>query len=394
MLLAGLQAGTAFAAFDLDGWGARPTGMGGAFTAVCDDANSIFYNAAGISRLGHLEGVFMHGIPFLGLGMKVWDDDTLAFRNIGLGVNYLALASPIGSYGSVGLGWISFGATGLYTENVILLNYALQLVDSENRKRRTGNALDLYSGLNLKLVSHAYVLDDNDRAAGDAVFGGDGSLTAKSGFTADLGLLGVINRDIALGLSLKNMIPVNVGITDRELLLPQIGIGASYRYKDLKPAMDITYRFGVPGAQRFNLGLGCEAWFLNKMLAARAGLNLYSIGAGFSFSKNSEMLGMQVDYSFNYPYFVVAQYGTHRLSLTVRFDKEGELDLERAEEISERGRKEKKSFAKQYYEQGIAYYRDGDYRKAIKSWKKALLLSPGNEKIKALIKKAKENTGQ
>jgi len=390
IIIACLLAVPAFAAFDTDGWGARPVGMGGAFTAVCDDANSIFHNAAGTARLKHMEGIFMHGIPFAGLDLKVWDDDTLEFRDVNLGLNYLALTYPLGAYGTVGLGWINFNATDLYSENAISLNYALQVVDSEKRRRRTGNAIDLYSGLNLKLISHAYSLDDNDRAAGDAVFGGDGTLTSKAGITADLGLLGVINKEISLGLSIKNAIPANVGIYEKEYLLPQVGIGAAYRYKDIKPAIDIVYKFGVPKIQRFNVGIGCEAWFLSKMIGVRAGLNLDWIGAGFSFSKNSEMLGMQVDYSFNYPYLVRAQYGTHRLALTVKFDREGVLDMERVAELGELGRKDKKANTKQYYDQGVQYYKQGEYKKAIRAWQKALLLNPSNNKVKALIEKAEK----
>ena len=36
------------AAFVDDGWGARPVGMGGFFTAIADDSNAALYNPAGI----------------------------------------------------------------------------------------------------------------------------------------------------------------------------------------------------------------------------------------------------------------------------------------------------------------------------------------------------------
>ena len=33
-----------YGAFKDNGWGARPAGLSGAFTAVCDDSNACYYN--------------------------------------------------------------------------------------------------------------------------------------------------------------------------------------------------------------------------------------------------------------------------------------------------------------------------------------------------------------
>ena len=55
------------AAFKDSGWGARPVGMGGAFTAVSDDANGVLYNPAGIYRAKYRELNLMHARLYTGL---------------------------------------------------------------------------------------------------------------------------------------------------------------------------------------------------------------------------------------------------------------------------------------------------------------------------------------
>ena len=42
------------------GTGARPLGMGNAFTAIADEASTTYYNPAGIAQLTHHEFNFMH----------------------------------------------------------------------------------------------------------------------------------------------------------------------------------------------------------------------------------------------------------------------------------------------------------------------------------------------
>ena len=47
------------AAFVDVGYGARPMGMGGAFTALANDAHAVLWNPAGLIRLKHTNATFM-----------------------------------------------------------------------------------------------------------------------------------------------------------------------------------------------------------------------------------------------------------------------------------------------------------------------------------------------
>ena len=58
------SAGTSGAAFLKIGAGARPTAMGGAYTALADDANALYWNPAGLVRLEKREFSASHAEMF------------------------------------------------------------------------------------------------------------------------------------------------------------------------------------------------------------------------------------------------------------------------------------------------------------------------------------------
>lgn len=62
--------GTSGAAFLKIGPGARPAGMGEAFTGVADDIHSVYWNPAGLSKLEHPEIVGMHMQYFENIGYE------------------------------------------------------------------------------------------------------------------------------------------------------------------------------------------------------------------------------------------------------------------------------------------------------------------------------------
>lgn len=59
--------GTSGAAFLKLAPGARPAAMGEAFSAVADDAHAVYYNPAGLARVGTLEATGMHDAHFQGI---------------------------------------------------------------------------------------------------------------------------------------------------------------------------------------------------------------------------------------------------------------------------------------------------------------------------------------
>jgi opacity protein-like surface antigen len=78
--------GTTAASFLEVGVSARAIGMGGAYVAIADDISSLYWNPAGLGTLKKGEAVFEQV-------------DWLA----GISFNYIGIAVPLGSYGTVGM---------------------------------------------------------------------------------------------------------------------------------------------------------------------------------------------------------------------------------------------------------------------------------------------------
>ena len=89
MLAAILSAGAHALPIDLQ-IGARPSGMGGAFVAVADDINALYWNPAGLSLLSSPAA-----------GEHNWVNQDF----MGVNVNYLSLAVPLEKIGVVGGSW-------------------------------------------------------------------------------------------------------------------------------------------------------------------------------------------------------------------------------------------------------------------------------------------------
>jgi len=106
------KTGTTVAAFLEIGAGARAQAMGGAFTAVANDATAMYWNPAGISRLGRLEANFTYANWFL--------DTQYA---------YTGLVAPIGNSMAVGLNVTHFG-------------FGEQVVRTIDRPEGTGEVYD------------------------------------------------------------------------------------------------------------------------------------------------------------------------------------------------------------------------------------------------------------
>ncbi|MDI6641780.1 MAG: hypothetical protein QME68_05665, partial [Elusimicrobiota bacterium] len=196
---------TTFGAFKDNGWGARPVGMGGAFTAVSDDVLAISYNPAGISQIKYFELNAMYAKLYTGLDA------------VDLGMSYAAFVYPARKIGSFGLNWANFVSAKQYREDTICLAYAKSINEIVKQlfKRRLIPELSL--GLNIKYLQHSYILDEH--TVNDPVFTQGNS---KSNMTVDLGLWSnPIPRQLhglSVGLMLKNIIQPDVGLKTKDIV--------------------------------------------------------------------------------------------------------------------------------------------------------------------------------
>ncbi|OGR87950.1 MAG: hypothetical protein A3A86_06080 [Elusimicrobia bacterium RIFCSPLOWO2_01_FULL_60_11] len=91
------SAGTSGAAFLKIGAGARPTAMGGAYTAIADDVNAINWNAAGLSLIKEKN-------EFVAMRAELFQE---------IQYNFFAFAHPMGDYGTIGVGLANLNITGI-----------------------------------------------------------------------------------------------------------------------------------------------------------------------------------------------------------------------------------------------------------------------------------------
>jgi len=301
----------AIAAFVEDEWGARPVGMGGAFTAIADDSNAPLYNPAGIVQVQWNEVSAMYSQLFSGLTLYS-GNSTTGGDITHLDQSYLSYVSRPSRLGSFGISWTNFNATHLYREDAVNLTYAHYLGDFFPV---LDNAVSV--GVNAKYLRHSFALDAT--TVNDPVFKGG---TSASAMTADVGILWKPEEGQLegwrVGLTGQNLTQPNVGFQTVDRVPFEGRLGLAYQSKQmpwLVPALDITRRDSVTGVNG-----GLESWLFNDALGLRAGANNNEGSAGISYYQAlSKKTGFRLDYSFTVPFSVEGTSGSHRLQLTVYF---------------------------------------------------------------------------
>lgn len=203
MILIMLVTASADAAFNDIGVGARPLGLGGAFVALADDSNAANYNAAGLAYIDEAQIGVTHAQRFNGL------------------VNYNTVSGniPIGGIGTFGanIGILSENSD-IYQEQTIRITYARTLFQQ------------LGLGLNFKYFSTDFD-SENEFIISNQYF----TETSSSSVSIDLGLLAKPMNSLSLGLSVENIIPADVSISDEQTdTIPMnIRTGIAYRLETI-----------------------------------------------------------------------------------------------------------------------------------------------------------------
>lgn len=275
--------------------GVRPIAMGGAYTAVADDVNSILWNPAGLAALPGFEVTFMH---------TIWFADIF--------YDYLALAYPAGEIGTFGL-------------SVVYLNSG-----DITKWDDLGNEAGSFSANDLG-ISIAYgTLINKELSLGVTVkvFNEGIDDVSAFGFAGDLGGIFKISAvpGLQAGINIQNLGP-KFGFGEAFLLPITIKLGVSYSgIRNMLLSLDYIQPIETYGI----IAAGMEYWY-RDIIVLRMGyqfqgqfdLNDYyenyagpSVMAGFVIGA-----GVKIDiYSVDYAY---KQFGvlesTHRIGLTLKF---------------------------------------------------------------------------
>lgn len=280
------------------GYGARPMGMGGAFVAMADDANSVLHNPAGLTRLDRtqLTGMYANQMSLVPHG-------------------FVGFARPLSDRTGLGVGTIYSGDAAL-REMTVLFSMA----------HRVTPGLDL--GLSAKTRWAAY--GNNPDGAWDP---GGGNRQVKGhalGLACDIGLLYAVGARTTVGLMWRDFLaPItweaqNEAGTARggaESIPMAMALGMAHRLGDgVNLALNLDRSLASDASYQVRLGYEKCLW---ELMFLRLGYGqqisatpdrLYSVGLGVVGDIHDAWL---LQFDFAYLFHQLAN--TPRVSMTLAF---------------------------------------------------------------------------
>lgn len=297
------------AAFDDMGFGPRDLAMGGAFTAVHDDAAAMAYNPAALGQISALQSAGSYQRLF---HVPAGESDRDSTRAAGV----------VPARGDVLNG--AFGVqvrydrrTGLSKDREIGFAYG-----TRGLRETEGGGFDFGGGFKLLGVSPERGSPPGLKPA------------------LDFGALWRTGGRYAVGASVLNFGGAKFradGFSDRAPLVVRVGAAESLRSAVV--SVDAALREASLGNGRsVSFGAGFERWWplaRRGQVALRSGLSLGDRARTWSWGAGWRVLGGQVDYAMSVPLSGTTRFG-HAISVTARFgraDPEGEYEKLLSEEL-------------------------------------------------------------
>jgi hypothetical protein len=278
------------AAFENIGIGAKPMGMGGAYTAQADDTNAIIWNPAGLADISRRE----IGLSYLELYGLV-------------GYSFIAYAHHIDNIGTIA-GSLSGSndSEGNYQEVALNISAARQIIKSSNPDA-TGFWSNLSIGFNLKyLKSRANM--------------GEIKIGSGAGCAFDLGLRYNLGNKLRLGISLPNLLSY-VAYSREELKNAKADQYSESLFREYHLGLAVNLDFIHRSLSRTsfsaelansNLLFGMEKQIRNA--AVRAGYRLGNgLSSGITVGLGYRVNGFEIDYAY-----VSGRYGSQTSQFSIK----------------------------------------------------------------------------
>ncbi|MDP3544170.1 MAG: tetratricopeptide repeat protein [Elusimicrobiota bacterium] len=318
------------AAYEDVGVGARVSGLGHAYTAVADDAYSVYYNPAGLGTLERPELGTTYSKLLTGLS------DGSNPSN-----SFIAYAHPLdgGRRGTFGAGWNYFTVGGLYRESQLLASYSRGLfARTQPGKYYLGGTLKYLNRSVGGTAEAANGISNTGVALGtpDPVLQGP----SKGNLDADLGFLMRVKPRWTVGLMIQHLMEPNVGFAETDKLGRNIKLGGAYKTPFSTLTGDVRLQAAPDGSTDKIFAVGAEKWLptlLHGSFGVRGALSTGSRDfRQLAFGLSYKISRMQFDYGFALPIGgLTSTSGSHRLGLTMRFGRPRQAEAAFSEAILE-----------------------------------------------------------
>lgn len=266
------------------GVGARPLGMGRAFTGVEGGVNSICFNPASISRTPTFEITTMQTKIVNIVDYKMYGG-VYSTKYGTFGLAYLLAATPAG-YLTTDRASMNGAQVINYSATTLILSYGQVMTRLISTRGGIGN---LALGGNLKLTRNSM----------SGVTNGNGS-----GIDMDLGAHMIASPDFNFGATLQNMLRGRVGWdTGKADTLPVIlKLGATYKPKKANVLLSLDCDAYSSDKRPYLLHLGGE-WTVNNSLIIRGGLDQAAVTKtekvlSLSYGIGLKFFGAVFDYAY------------------------------------------------------------------------------------------------
>ncbi len=290
-LLAAVPARGFFEKGGVTGVGARPLGMGGAFTAISDDTSAIGWNPAGLGQLTRAE--------LSGMGAAIHSGRVFYM--------FLAGAWPLLDAGMMGFSWERrdfMDSPGKEKEDILYATFASALTEART----------FFGGLNIKMLKLSS--DGYEDVSGRGIGVDWGILyrlpLQKYGKEVRFGFSG-----IDMGTKLQQP---GAGEQDIPSILR---VGAAYQFERwITLAMDFENLKdeSLPSASDTRMRAGVEGWFFEGTLGVRMGfVGFATVPGRYSLGTSYRARDWEIDYA--YLGHATDLGDNHRASFSLRFGR-------------------------------------------------------------------------
>lgn len=298
------------------GVGARALGMGGAFTALADDASAAYWNPAGLAYQDRPQLLFMHAEQFGELATH----------------DFFGFVQPLGMVGDGPPGTVGIAAIRFGVDDILMTRDAFN--DRNNNGRPDPGEVDPALFRTASDTEWGVLFTYARPVGGWGSLGGNLKIVRQAllrntsfGMGVDLGAMIRLMPTVTLGIRLADITTTQISwdTGTREVVSPTVTVGGQYtgavpnQLGHVTVSTDLGFSFdGREEASQFGSGSlagdfqgGFEYWF-SRAVALRLGTSAgdWTAGGGIRYR------GLGADYAF-LPHDDLGD--THRISGSVRF---------------------------------------------------------------------------